>query len=436
MKKRILSFVLAAVMVLAMIPVAVIGANAATEMGIELKLSNYTVTPGGTALVDLYASVKDLGDNDGICNFQVYLTLPDGVSLKSEGYTFYYVGTKGVKGTVNTEEKMICASADAGEYIATAEQLTVKGGALIATIALDVASTFEDGTELEIGIASVSDFKLRKIDGETQTDSDPTAADFDAVTYGSGTVYVSTAGTGADDNGQGDGSDYTLPATNSQGQKVTATGTYQGSYGTVFYPAAVDTISGPIFAKAYVIKNTAPAKLDLFSTRKTMASIGMGDENYTVYRHVRANGQGNVDALLAGVGVDAGKIKNILSAGAQINDGSVVAYGNIAVADKAYDYVYVVATITLANGETKTKTSAETRYVYTTLNQDDKTVATTDADVAQATGKGVEGAYLYGMVVNVPSEVASVTVTAYGCTSDANGNPIIVCSDAVVVSAN
>ena len=49
MKNRIISFVLAVVMVFAMIPAVALGASAAGGLGIELTLANYTVAPGGTA---------------------------------------------------------------------------------------------------------------------------------------------------------------------------------------------------------------------------------------------------------------------------------------------------------------------------------------------------------------------------------------------------
>ena len=79
MKNRILSFVLAVVMVFAMVPAFAIGASAAGEkMNLQLSLSDFTVTAAGeTAYVDLYASVESLMGNDGICNFQVYFDLPE-----------------------------------------------------------------------------------------------------------------------------------------------------------------------------------------------------------------------------------------------------------------------------------------------------------------------------------------------------------------------
>ncbi len=403
MKKRILSFVLAVVMVLAMVPVAAIGASAEGGMGIEFSLSNYTVTPGGTAYVDLYASVEDMLGYDGICNFQVYFTLPEGVSICQDGHTYYNVGVKPVAGTVNVGDAMICGSAygDLGEYIATAEQLTAKGGALLATVAFSVPVA-EEGTVYDITVANVSDFNLRKTEGETQNDVKTAEADLAAAVKGTGKVTIGTATVG----------------------EATTTD------GVVYFPASISAFAAADAAKyngdSYVVKNTAPSDVSMFLIKQYTTP------GFTVYCHKRANG---VDTAATQIAATGATVKNILSAGAVVDGQTVTFYGNIVVDDVQYEDVCVEAKFTYTNGGdtvTKTFTSKATKYVYTTLTNDGAPVVSTNEEFANAAGAFVDGSYLFGAVVNGVPAGATFEVTAYGRTWDANGNLIYVCSDAYV----
>ena len=401
MKNRILSFVLAVVMVLAMVPVAAIGASAEGGMGIEFSLSNYTVTPGGTAYVDLYASVEDMLGYDGICNFQVYFTLPEGVSICQDGHTYYNVGVKPVAGTVNVGDAMICGSAygDLGEYIATAEQLTAKGGALLATVAFSVPEA-EEGTVYDITVANVSDFNLRKTEGETQNDVKTAEADLAAAVKGTGKVTVGTATVG----------------------EATTTD------GVVYFPASISAFAAADVAKyngnSYVVKNTAPSDVRMFLIKQYTTP------GFTVYCHKRANG---VDTAATQLATTGATVKNILSAGAIVDGETVTFYGNIVIEDAQYEDVCVEAKFTYVDGEetvTRTFTSKATKYVYTTLTNDGAPVVSTNEEFANAAGAFVDGSYLFGAVVNGVPAGATFEVTAYGRTKDANGNLIYVCSDA------
>lgn len=404
MKNRILSFVLAVVMVLAMVPVAAIGASAESGMGIEFSLSNYTVTPGGTAYVDLYASVDDMLGYDGICNFQVYFTLPEGVSICQDGHTYYNVGVKPVAGTVNVGDAMICGSAygDLGEYIATAEQLTAKGGALLATVAFSVPAAAE-GTVYDITVASVSDFNLRKTEGETQTDAKTADADLAAAVKGTGKVTIGTATVG----------------------EATTTD------GVVYFPASISAFAaadaGKYNGNSYVVKNTAPSDVSMFLIKQYTTP------GFTVYCHKRANG---VDTAATQIAATGATVKNILSAGAIVDGETVTFYGNLVIEDAQYEDVCVEAKFTYVDGEetvTRTFTSKATTKVYTTLTNGgkDAVVVSTSESVATAAGaEHADGAYLFGAVVNgVKAAEYTLEVVAYGRTWDANGNLIYVCSD-------
>lgn len=439
MKKRILSFVLAVVMVLAMVPVAAIGASAEGGMGIEFSLSNYTVTPGGTAYVDLYASVEDMLGYDGICNFQVYFTLPEGVSICQDGHTYYNVGVKPVAGTVNVGDAMICGSAygDLGEYIATAEQLTAKGGALLATVAFSVPAAAE-GTVYDITVANVSDFNLRKTEGETQNDVKTSEADLAAAVKGTGKVTVQTVEDVVAEGYEGAGESYTIPyGTDS----LTKDGKLTGSFDTLIIPATVSSASknalqGATFA-GVALKNTQYTTL-----LAGVSALVEGGKVDTIYYHKRANGVDTTkDTVISAIAALEEEneeeydvaVKNILSAGAVVDGQTVTFYGNIVVDDVQYEDVCVEAKFTYTNGGdtvTKTFTSKATKYVYTTLTNDGAPVVSTNEEFANAAGAFVDGSYLFGAVVNGVPAGATFEVTAYGRTKDANGNLIYVCSDA------
>ena len=395
MKNRILSFVLAVVMVFAMIPAVAIGSNAADGLGIKISLSNYTVAPGGTAYVDLYASVDNLAGNDGLCNFQVYFDLPEGVTIAESGYTIYCEGVKTPQSTVNVKDGMIAATADAGEYLVMLDQLTAKGGALLATVAFNV--TGAEGTVYDIIATKVTDFAMRSEAGDTK----PSAADLAAAEFVGGKITVGTPATGE------------IVETN----------------GVVYFPASISAFAAADAAKyngnSYVVKNTAPSDVSMFLIKQYTTP------GFTVYCHKRTNRADTAATQIAAIGAT---VKNIMSAGAVVDGSTVTFYGNIVVEDVKYQDVFVEAVFTV-DGEDRiftTEKDPETnKYVYTTLTSGETVLVTTDEAVAEAGGTYVDGAYLFGGVINnVPAEVLStLRVTAYGRTWDANGNLIYVCSD-------
>ena len=450
MKNRILSFVLAVVMVFAMIPAVAIGSNAADGLGIKISLSNYTVAPGGTAYVDLYASVDNLAGNDGLCNFQVYFDLPEGVTIAETGYTIYSEGTKGVKSTVNVTDKMIAATADAGEYLVMLDQLTAKGGALLATVAFNVTGS---ASEYEIKVTKVSDFAMRSEEGDIK----PSDADLAAIDPASGKITVATVATGVADANDETLDRYDSPEYNSKNEKVVSVVgldmdtwedyTQSGTYGTLFVPSTVKNIASDGFdgtkatvTEALILKNTE-AYTDGAAGILTIFRAGVRAKTPpTIYYHKRTNRADTMYDSLAG-GLPAAYLKNIMSAGAVIagegDTKNVTFYGNIVVEDVKYQDVFVEAVLTNAEGEDRIFTTEDkenpgkNRYVYTTLTSGETVLVTTDEAVSVAGGTYVDGAYLFGGVINnVPAEVLStLRVTAYGRTWDANGNLIYVCSD-------
>ena len=445
MKNRILSFVLAVVMVFAMIPAVAIGSNAADGLGIKISLSNYTVAPGGTAYVDLYASVDNLAGNDGLCNFQVYFDLPEGVTIAESGYTIYSEGTKGVYSTVNVNDNMIGGTADAGEFLVTVDQLTAKGGALLATVAFNV--TGDEGAVYDIIATKVSDFAMRSEEGDTK----PSDADLGAAKFVGGKITVATVATGAADAYEGNGETYAIPSVNAAGQtvvKVNAAGKMTGSFDTLIVPVTATVFAYPAISaaqyNAIALKNTQYEKM--------LAGISEGiksGEISTLYYHKRTNSADTtVDTIKKGIKAleqdyydNYGEeieynvaLKNIMSAGAVVDGSTVTFYGNIVIEDVKYQDVFVEAVFTV-DGEDRiftTEKDPETnKYVYTTLTSGETVLVTTDEAVSVAGGTYVDGAYLFGGVINnVPAEVLStLRVTAYGRTWDANGNLIYVCSD-------
>ena len=442
MKNRILSFVLAVVMVLALVPATVLVSSAA-QNDVTITVGNGTAVPGGVAYLSIFVSDEEVGDFEGACNLQVVFDLPEGVSIvKDKTLCSPYVTGAEASYFTNVEAKQYGVTADAGYFIATAEGLEARGGAYVSTVAFDVADTVAAGTELTVGIAKVEEYTYR-VAPTTDTKYTATGSDLADIEFVSGKIIVGNEGDFAADEYEGAGEDYVVPAVNASGKVVTSLlnaegdSVLTGEFGYITVPASVPTAEGVDYTDGIagvIVKNP-------YDTTAAGAAAGMGTSKAPVdlYFHKSAGGVGLVEAGYEDLSAANKKkvtMKNILAAGvSEVQDaGRVTVYGNITVADLDYEKLIVSATFT-KDGVSKTIESEHTG-VYTTLRNNSKVVASVDAAIAGAAGQtAVEGTYLCGMTVKgIPAGEYEVAVTVYGLVPGVAGFTYNVCSETVVTT--
>ncbi|MBQ8399381.1 MAG: hypothetical protein IJX08_05355, partial [Clostridia bacterium] len=213
MKNRILSFVLAVVMVLALVPATVLASSAA-QNDVTVTMGNGTAVPGGLAYLGVFVSDTSVGDYDGICNLQVKFTLPEGITVvEDKTECSWYVTGAEPSWFTNVSAAQAAGTADAGEFIATAAALEAKGGAYVATLAFEVADTVVAGT-YDVSFV-VEELTYR---GTADVKHD----DLASITTVSGKIIVGAEGDFAADEYEGSGEDYVVSATNASGKVVTS----------------------------------------------------------------------------------------------------------------------------------------------------------------------------------------------------------------------
>lgn len=424
MKNRILSFVLALVMVLALVPVAAIGSSAEEAKDITVSAGHVTVAPGETALLPLYVEMSTTLGYQGISNFQIAFDLDEGASIGSANV--FYVTTGAAYGTANTAEKFVGCSADSGSegFIATAASVTARGGALVCLVAIDVAETVAEGTVLTVAPSVLTDLQLCSyVDGSkssAETKNEGYAVEFVAGTVTVATVEETYAPANADEVDF-----YAIPEF-VDGAKVTSiskNGVQGGTYGTLYVPASIVDVAkksctGEV-TDALILKNT-----DAFDGYDLIVDMA---EKATIYYHKLANGGDTMYDTIIEDGYE-NDLVNILGGGAVVTGNDVTVYGSIRVDDLAYDDVTVVVEI---GGKTFEKTFS---CVFTTLTHNGRAVVSNNDDAIELGAADGEGVYLFGLTITgVPAGEYDAVVSIYGTTAASNGSPVVVCNDATTV---
>ena len=431
MKKRILSFALAAFMVVSVLSLLGIGSFAAESTGLKITVGNSYAQAGTTAYVDVFVSADSFAGNyNHLRSWQIRFTSsnPD-VKISATQDKLYTSDGNYMSPNSNVSLTSAFISAGSGKNIGTNEQILAKGGMKIGSIAFEIPA---DATgKITIGVTDqyfdnnsghpISTLQFEKVPGTSKNL-------FEEATWESGTITILDEEVGGVAPAKaGSGEDFTVGdglrvGSMTKGQKMT------GTFGTLTIPATVTSIAKPSLnsasADAVVLKNT---NLD-----KTSCGAAV-EITPKLYYYQLANGldttRANIKDYILNDSENEPVVLNGLqaSATAKVNGSAVTVLGYIAPNDLAFSDV----TVEVEFVGVKTK-SYTTTAVYTTLTG----VATTSSVVNAATGEElIDGTYLTGLTVKgVPAGTYTLKVTLFATAQGTYGANEVVCSDVVTLT--
>lgn len=431
MKKRILSFALAAFMVVSVLSLLGIGSFAAESTGLKITVGNSYAQAGTTVYVDVFVSADSFAGNyNHLRSWQIRFTSsnPD-VKISATQDKLYTSDGNYMSPNSNVSLTSAFISAGSGKNIGTNEQILAKGGMKIGSIAFEIPA---DATGvITIGVTDqyfdnksglpISTLQFEKVPGTSKNL-------FEEATWESGTITILDEEVGGVAPAKaGSGEDFTVGdglrvGSMTKGQKMT------GTFGTLTIPATVTSIAKPSLnsasADAVVLKNT---NLD-----KTSCGAAV-EITPKLYYYRLANGLdttlANIEDYITNESTNEPTYINGLqaSAAAKVNGSAVTVLGYIAPNDLAFSDV----TVEVEFVGVKTK-SYTTTAVYTTLTG----VATTSSVVNAATGEElIDGTYLTGLTVKgVPAGTYTLKVTLFATAQGTYGANEVVCSDVVTIT--
>lgn len=431
MKKRILSFALAAFMVVSVLSLLGIGSFAAESTGLKITVGNSYAQAGTTAYVDVFVSADSFAGNyNHLRSWQIRFTSsnPD-VKISATQDKLYTSDGNYMSPNSNVSLTSAFISAGSGKNIGTNEQILAKGGMKIGSIAFEIPA---DATGvITIGVTDqyfdnksglpISTLQFEKVPGTSKNL-------FEEATWESGTITILDEEVGGVAPAKaGSGEDFTVGdglrvGSMTKGQKMT------GTFGTLTIPATVTSIVktslSSASADAVVLKNT---NLD-----KTSCGAAV-EITPKLYYYQLANGldttRANIKDYILNDSENEPVVLNGLqaSATAKVNGSAVTVLGYIAPNDLAFSDV----TVEVEFVGVKTK-SYTTTAVYTTLTG----VATTSSVVNVATGEElIDGTYLTGLTVKgVPAGTYTLKVTLFATAQGTYGANEVVCSDVVTIT--
>lgn len=431
MKKRILSFALAAFMVVSVLSLLGIGSFAAESTGLKITVGNSYAQAGTTAYVDVFVSADSFAGNyNHLRSWQIRFTSsnPD-VKISATQDKLYTSDGNYMSPNSNVSLTSAFISAGSGKNIGTNEQILAKGGMKIGSIAFEIPA---DATgKITIGVTDqyfdnnsglpISTLQFEKVPGTSKNL-------FEEATWESGIITILDEEVGGVAPAKaGSGEDFTVGdglrvGSMTKGQKMT------GTFGTLTIPATVTSIAKPSLnsasADAVVLKNT---NLD-----KTSCGAAV-EITPKLYYYRLANGLdttlANIEDYITNESTNEPTYINGLqaSATAKVNGSAVTVLGYIAPNDLAFSDV----TVEVEFVGVKTK-SYTTTAVYTTLTG----VATTSSVVNAATGEElIDGTYLTGLTVKgVPAGTYTLKVTLFATAQGTYGANEVVCSDVVTIT--
>lgn len=430
MKKRILSFALAAFMVVSVLSLLGIGSFAAESTGLKITVGNSYAQAGTTAYVDVFVSADSFAGNyNHLRSWQIRFTSsnPD-VKISATQDKLYTSDGNYMSPNSNVSLTSAFISAGSGKNIGTNEQILAKGGMKIGSIAFEIPA---DATgKITIGVTDqyfdnnsglpISTLQFEKVPGTSKNL-------FEEATWESGIITILDEEVGGVAPAKaGSGEDFTVGdlrvGSMTKGQKMT------GTFGTLTIPATVTSIAKPSLnsasADAVVLKNT---NLD-----KTSCGAAV-EITPKLYYYRLANGLdttlANIEDYITNESTNEPTYINGLqaSATAKVNGSAVTVLGYIAPNDLTFSDV----TVEVEFVGVKTK-SYTTTAVYTTLTG----VATTSSVVNAATGEElIDGTYLTGLTVKgVPAGTYTLKVTLFATAQGTYGANEVVCSDVVTIT--
>jgi len=431
MKTRVLSLVLALIMVVSMAAVFSVSSSA-EDAKINVVVGTAYAAPGTTATVEIFVSATELDETYAqLRNWQFTFS---GLALSGAEDLKPYVSGKLPSGTENLTNNEAMNSSDAGENCGTAEQVLTRGGWCIGTIGFTVPEDAEVGAEIELTITKVTalSFETAELVATDERDN---------VGIVPGKVVVVSSDEGVADEVVGAGEKYVIPTINAASEYVFDIGeNVSGEFDTLTIPASVTetfklgrktTKFDNITALTNLVLKGADideGELDYIFTLAENAS----EDGINVFYHQKATKDGTTAAALEALeGEDKEFLnpQNILKAEAQAfpTATGIAFVGGLTVAD--FDYEGGLTIVIEAAGKVKEYTS---KNIYKTV----KGVASVDPEKAAAANVPVLEGFEYIFAVNVkgmPSDVGEVKVTVYAYTPDALGTPICVCSDTVTI---
>mgnify|MGYP002770667786 FL=1 len=431
MKKRILSFALAAFMVVSVLSLLGIGSFAAESTGLKITVGNSYAQAGTTAYVDVFVSADSFAGNyNHLRSWQIRFTSsnPD-VKISATQDKLYTSDGNYMSPNSNVSLTSAFISAGSGKNIGTNEQILAKGGMKIGSIAFEIPA---DATGvITIGVTDqyfdnksglpISTLQFEKVPGTSKNL-------FEEATWESGTITILDEEVGGVAPAKaGSGEDFTVGdglrvGSMTKGQKMT------GTFGTLTIPATVTSIVktslSSASADAVVLKNT---NLD-----KTSCGAAV-EITPKLYYYQLANGldttRANIKDYILNDSENEPVVLNGLqaSATAKVNGSAVTVLGYIAPNDLAFTDV----TVEVEFVGVKTK-SYTTTAVSTTLTG----VATTSSVVNAATGEElIDGTYLTGLTVKgVPAGTYTLKVTLFATAQGTYGANEVVCSETVTIT--
>ncbi len=425
MKKRVLSSVLAVLMVISLVMVFSVGSFAEEAQGVTVALGTTYAEPGSVALVDVYLSATSLpsAHHDYLRAFQFSFT---GAKVAASGHNFY-ASDNNAKSFVNVGNNEAGCTSDVGANLGSATQITSQGGMRIASIAFEVPA--DAAGEIVITV----DAKI--LGFEEKGDSEATRVKAETV---AGKIVILDAVGGVSDAKVGSGESYIVPVTNAAGSRVSSIGSMgmTGSFNVLTIPSNITSLARRSIRSAtmnaLVLKNAFYAEVDEIIE---VADANSDNPKFTIYYHKCANGTDTtasaIEAQRDSISGDL-TLKNLMDVVpvANVKGSSVSFAAGLAIDDFDYSNVYMTTEFVESG---RVFTSAKTKNVYRSIEG----VASVDATTAAVYGTAAvtNVSCMIGMTVNnVPSGTYAVKVTIYGTTADANGNDIIVCSDTVTMS--
>ena len=431
MKKRILSFALAAFMVVSVLSLLGIGSFAAESTGLKITVGNSYAQAGTTAYVDVFVSADSFAGNyNHLRSWQIRFTSsnPD-VKISATQDKLYTSDGNYMSPNSNVSLTSAFISAGSGKNIGTNEQILAKGGMKIGSIAFEIPA---DATGvITIGVTDqyfdnksglpISTLQFEKVPGTSKNL-------FEEATWESGTITILDEEVGGVAPAKaGSGEDFTVGdglrvGSMTKGQKMT------GTFGTLTIPATVTSI-----VKTSLSSASADAVV-LKTTNLDKTSCGAAVEiTPKLYYYQLANGldttRANIKDYILNDSENEPVVLNGLqaSATAKVNGSAVTVLGYIAPNDLAFSDV----TVEVEFVGVKTK-SYTTTAVYTTLTG----VATTSSVVNAATGEElIDGTYLTGLTVKgVPAGTYTLKVTLFATAQGTYGANEVVCSDVVTIT--
>ena len=432
MKTRILSLVLAIVMVLSMAAVFSIASSAdeAAE-GLTVTVGTTYAVPGTTAWVDVYVSAKSIPAGwHHLRNWQFDF---EGAAGVGERDCYASAGDK--FGFFNENTNTYGFTVDTGYDAGMPEQILALGGWKIASLSFAVPAD-ATGT-IAVSVSNVTALGFEEDDYKT-----PIAVDTDSVALVAGKIVVVPGISAASEYPDDPTGDFVIPTVNAAGERINSVYNESeddiavaGEYGTFIIPACItvgiDDLFDAIEFEELVLKSTAIT--DAQAT--TIAKLGSNSDPVQVYIHKRANGGGTTAAAfdsLSNLNKKKVNVMNILASYENTVkvDGNVVSFVGGIVPKADLDYSKFVLEAKFVQGENVKVISKETKKIFKTVTGLASTVETT---ASAQSSEYVVGSYIAGLKINgVPAGDYTATFTFYGVTPDVNGNPIYVCSDPVV----